>query len=469
MIFNSVEYLIFLPTVFMVYWFLLSNKTPLQNLILLFSSYLFYGWWDYRFLILILVSSLIDFVFGRLIFDTSNLRKKKSYLTISIAINLGFLFVFKYYNFFIENLFLGLQDLGFEQRSFQTLNLILPVGISFYTFQSMSYSIDCYRKKISPTDDLISFLTYVAFFPQLVAGPIESAKKLLPQIQKTRLFDYKEAIIGCRLILWGLFKKVVIADTVALSVNEIFGNPMQFNGGVLFLGVVYFSIQIYCDFSGYSDIAIGSARLFGIKLSTNFNYPYFSKSIAEFWRRWHISLTTWFNEYLFYPISISLVRTIGKYGNLVAFFIYFFLIGFWHGPKSSYISFAIFHWVLFIPSILNIHLPRSLANKIPSILKMGFTYFLVLISLVLFRSNTWIDGVYYIKQMILGLALPNSHRFMLLYVMFLFFFDYRFRKNPTVLFRFKSKFIRYVTYLLIALLILFYFGYNRTEFIYFQF
>lgn len=469
MIFNSIEFLIFLPVVFICYWFLFTRNTNIQNLFLLISSYIFYGWWDYRFLSLILLSSFIDYIVGGYIYRTSGPNKKRL-LFISVFANLSILFMFKYLDFFLESLFLSLSTLGIAEHSYQTLNIIVPIGISFYTFQSMAYSIDCYNGKIKPTNNLISFLTFVSFFPQLVAGPIESAKRLLPQIQSRRWFSYEKGVEGCRLILWGLFKKIVIADTIALSVNEIFLSPSEFNGGVLLLGVIYFSIQIYCDFSGYSDIAIGTAKLFGIQLSINFNYPYFAKSIPEFWRRWHISLTTWFNEYLFYPLSLKFVRLYGKAGNLLAFFIYFLMIGLWHGPNSNFISFSVFHWILFTPIILKIK-PLSSYIKFhpPDFLKIIFTYFLVLISLILFRSSSFLEGLNYIWLMISELNLPDSHRFNLIYVFLLFGIDYKFKNSPIDIFPFKLKIIRILSYMLMALMILFYFGYNSTDFIYFQF
>ena len=295
MLFNSLEFLIFLPIVFCLYWFVFQKNLRVQNLLLLISSYVFYGWWDYRFLSLIFLSTVVDYFVGLKIHDSNDKKIKKSFLWISILFNLGLLGFFKYFNFFIDSWVDLLGVFGYEHQSTWTLKVILPVGISFYTFQTMSYSLDIYHGKLKPTKDFISFASFVSFFPQLVAGPIERASNLLPQILNNRIFKYEQGVQGLRLILYGMFKKVVIADSLAPHVDTIFENYATLNGGVLLLGLIYFSFQIYCDFSGYSDIAIGTSKLFGFEIMSNFKFPYFSRSIAEFWRRWHISLSTWFD------------------------------------------------------------------------------------------------------------------------------------------------------------------------------
>jgi len=305
MLFNSIEYFLFLPTVFILYWFVFKKDLKLQNLLILISSYFFYGWWDWRFLSLIFLSTVVDYFVGLKIYDSQDNKVKKTYLWISILFNLGLLVFFKYFNFFIESWIDLLGSFGYEQKSVWTLNVILPVGISFYTFQTMSYSIDIYFKKLKPTKDFISFAAFVSFFPQLVAGPIERASHLLPQLLSKRVFKYDQGVQGLRLILWGMFKKVVIADSLAWRVDYTFDNFQTLDGGVLFLGLIYFSFQIYCDFSGYSDIAIGTAKLFGIEIKSNFRFPYFSRNISEFWRRWHISLSSWFRDYLYIPLGGS--------------------------------------------------------------------------------------------------------------------------------------------------------------------
>ena len=305
MLFNSIEFLFFLPVVFVLYWFVFSKNLNTQNSVILLSSYFFYGWWDYRFLSLILLSTIVDYLVGLNISKQGSKKKQKLLLLCSVLFNLSVLGFFKYYNFFVDSWVDLFSSLGYQIKSVWTLNIILPVGISFYTFQTMSYTIDIYRKKLKPTKDFISFASFVSFFPQLVAGPIERASNLLPQILKKRVFEYEQGIQGLRLILWGMFKKVVIADTLAPMVDNIFGNYQDLGGGVLWLGAVYFAFQIYCDFSGYSDIAIGTAKLFGFELMSNFRFPYFSRNIGEFWRRWHISLSTWFRIIYIYHRRFS--------------------------------------------------------------------------------------------------------------------------------------------------------------------
>ncbi len=304
MLFNSIDFAIFLPIVFLLYWFVTSKYLKLQNLFIVAASYLFYGWWDWRFLSLILFSTIVDYFVGRGLFNEKNKTKRKLLLWTSILVNLGFLGFFKYYNFFLDNFTTAFSFFGTEIKA-NSLNIILPVGISFYTFQTLSYSIDVYKRKLEPTTDFIAFSAFVSFFPQLVAGPIERATNLLPQFYKKRTFDYSKAVDGLRQILWGLFKKIVIADNCAEYANQIFNNSSDYSGSTLALGALFFTFQIYGDFSGYSDIAIGTSRLFGFNIMRNFAFPYFSRDIAEFWRRWHISLSTWFRDYLYIPLGGS--------------------------------------------------------------------------------------------------------------------------------------------------------------------
>jgi len=306
MLFNSIDFAVFLPIVFILYWFVTNHNLKLQNFLITAASYLFYGWWDWRFLSLILFSTVVDFLIGLALLKQENESKRKALLWTSIVVNLGFLGYFKYFNFFLESFVSAFSFFGVPIEA-SSLNIVLPVGISFYTFQTMSYSIDVYRRKLEPTKDFIAFSAFVTFFPQLVAGPIERATHLLPQFYKSRTFDYTKAVDGMRQILWGLFKKVVIADGCAEYANLIFNNSADYSGSTLLIGAIFFSFQIYGDFSGYSDIAIGTSRLFGFDLMRNFNFPYFSRDIAEFWRRWHISLSTWFRDYLYIPLGGSRV------------------------------------------------------------------------------------------------------------------------------------------------------------------
>lgn len=312
MLFNSFEFAIFLPIVFILYWYVFNKNLRLQNFFIVTVSYVFYGWWDWHFLLLIAFTSLCSWLSGILIekfqLKQDSGKQKFNWAKVvsasNIILNLGILGMFKYYNFFVEAFIDAFSSFGIHLQP-TTLKLILPVGISFYTFQALSYSIDVYRKQLKPTKDIVSFFAYVSFFPQLVAGPIERATNLLPQFHKKRVFDYTKAVDGLRQILWGLFKKIVIADNCAEVANVIFDNSADYSGSTLVLGAIFFAFQIYGDFSGYSDIAIGTARLFGIDLMRNFNFPYFSRDIAEFWRRWHISLSTWFRDYLYIPLGGS--------------------------------------------------------------------------------------------------------------------------------------------------------------------
>ena len=333
MLFNSIDFAIFLPIVFLLYWFVAQKHLRLQNALVVLASYVFYGWWDYRFLSLICFSTVVDFAVGLYLKKTTQISKRKLALWLSIFVNIGLLGFFKYYNFFVDNFVTAFSFFG---RSIPTgsLDIILPVGISFYTFQTLSYTIDVYRKKLDPTKDFIAFAAFVSFFPQLVAGPIERATNLLPQFYKKREFEYGKAVDGMRQILWGLFKKIVIADNCALYVNIIFDDHTQHSGSTLLLGAVLFAFQIYGDFSGYSDIAIGTSRLFGFNLKQNFAFPYFSRDIAEFWRRWHISLSTWFRDYVYIPLGGSR----GSHGNTIRnVFVIFLVSGFWHGANWTFI------------------------------------------------------------------------------------------------------------------------------------
>lgn len=348
MLFNSFEFLIFLPIVFALYW-LLQKHLKWQNGLVVAASYLFYGWWDWRFLLLIFITSISSFISGIGIErNEGNGRKQKIISAANIILNLLILGVFKYYNFFVDNLVGLFSTIGFN-LDWPTLHIILPVGISFYTFQALSYSIDVYQGKIKATHDIVEFCAFISFFPQLVAGPIERATNLLPQFQKERKFDYGNAVDGLRQMLWGFFKKMLIADNCAIAVNWIWANQSGQHSFVLLIGAILFTFQIYCDFSGYSDIAIGCARLFGIKLMRNFNYPYFSRSIPEFWRRWHISLTTWFRDYIYFPLGGS---RCSKGKTIRNVFVVWGVSGLWHGANWTFVFWGLYH--AFLLNIYNL-------------------------------------------------------------------------------------------------------------------
>ncbi|APY12409.1 membrane-bound O-acyltransferase family protein [Seonamhaeicola sp. S2-3] len=404
MLFNSLEFFIFLPIVFILYWFVLNKKINQQNVLLLIASYVFYGWWDYRFLSLIALSTLVDYFVGISIDKSPVKSTKRKWLIVSIVFNLGLLGFFKYYNFFLESWVELLNSIGYNIKNHWTLKVILPVGISFYTFQTMSYSIDIYKGKLKSTKNFIAFAAFVSFFPQLVAGPIERASNLLPQILKNRKFNKINAISGIQQIIWGMFKKVAVADSLAPIVNDIFSNYNDYSGGTLITGAVFFAVQIYCDFSGYSDIAIGTAKLFGFDLMTNFNFPYFSKSIGEFWRKWHISLSTWFRDYLYIPLGGSKV---GKIKGVRNVFVIFLVSGFWHGANWTFIAWGAIHALLFIPSFIlgtNRNYLVQTSSKVnmfqyfKNLIKIIYTFFVVTIAWVFFRAATIQDSFNYILK-----------------------------------------------------------------------
>ena len=391
MLFNSIEFAVFLPIVFLLYWFVFNRNLKLQNLFIVVVSYIFYGWWDWRFLFLIAFTSACSFAAGLLIYKYRETpRKAKVVNVVNIVINLLILGVFKYYDFFVTSfadVFLGGRTEGL------LLKVILPVGISFYTFQALSYSIDIYRRKLEPTRDVIQFFAFVSFFPQLVAGPIERATNLLPQFGRARTFDYGTGADGMRQILWGLFKKMVIADNCAVYVDGVFSTYQTQSGSTLLLAAILFAFQIYGDFSGYSDIAIGTSRLFGIKLMRNFNVPYFSRDIAEFWRRWHISLTTWFRDYVYIPLGGSRCSKAKIVRNT---FVIFLLSGFWHGANWTFIAWGAYHALLFLPLILlgkNRKYRDTVAEGriLPSLKEAGqmlLTFVLVTVGWIIFRAES---------------------------------------------------------------------------------
>ena len=406
MLFNSLEFFVFLPIVFSVYW-CLKRSLRQQNLVLLLASYVFYGWWDYRFLSLIVLSSSVDFVIGKQIHRAKSPLAKRRLLLISLATNLGLLAYFKYVNFFIASAVELLTSLGIQANEY-SLQVILPVGISFYTFQTLSYTIDIYRGKMEPTDSALSFFVFVSFFPQLVAGPIERAAQLLPQFERRRSFNSEDAKDGLRQMLWGLFKKVVIADRCAAGVDHIFANYSTLNASTLWLGAFLFAMQIYGDFSGYSGFARGVAKLFGISILQNFSYPYFARSISEFWRRWHISLSTFFRDYVYIPLGGN--RS-GRPRQLLNALITFTVSGLWHGANWTFVAWGFFHGVLYglslfvrssIPTTKIIASGKLFPTPRES-LHLIRVFLLVTIAWVLFRAPSLDVAVEYL----LGMADPS--------------------------------------------------------------
>ncbi len=478
MLFNSFSFLLFLPIVFTLYWWVNKRGLQLQNLLLLVASYFFYACWDWRFLFLLLFSTALDYFTGIKMEEAKNQKSKKIWFWLSVSINLGFLGVFKYYNFFADSFATALSGIGI-QTNFWTLKVILPVGISFYTFHGLSYVIDIYKGRIQAERNLITYSLFVSFFPLLVAGPIERATHLLPQIKKKRVFDYSKAMDGVHQIIWGLFKKVVIADNCALYTNSIFDHYESMNSLSLVLGAVYFSFQIYGDFSGYSDIALGTSKLLGIDLLRNFNYPYFSRDIAEFWRRWHISLSSWFRDYLYIPLGGSQGGMLLKIRNT---FIIFLVSGFWHGANWTFIIWGGLHALFFLPLLITQNNRKNIetvakGKSLPTIkefLAMIATFSLTTVAWIFFRAKTISEAFAYIQRIFQfnfegKIQYLNFERYSVEFLLMLFFFiliewNSREKEHPIIGNRTMLKAI-------VAVLLILVFGSysNPSDFIYFQF
>lgn len=482
MLFNSISYAWFLPLVFVVYW-LLNKNFKVQNIFLLLVSYYFYSCWDWRFVFLLAFSTALDFFSGIMIDKSENERVRKTWLILSVGINLAFLGFFKYYNFFIDNFAALLEQIGLKVH-YTTLKIILPVGISFYTFHGLSYVFDIYNRRIKPSYNIVNYTLFVSFFPLLVAGPIERATHLLPQIEKPRSFRYQQAVDGLRQILWGLFKKMVIADNCAVFANEIFNNSGAQSGSDLVLGAIFFTFQIYGDFSGYSDIALGSARLLGFELLKNFNFPYFSRDIAEFWRRWHISLSSWFKDYLYIPLGGSRG---GNWMRVRNTFIIFLVSGFWHGANWTFIFWGFLNALFIMPSILmktnrknlDVVAQGSIIPNLREILQLTVTFGLAVFCWIFFRAESithafeYISGIF--DESLFQLPhLMRQKRFYSVVLLLIFFITTEWfgRENNYAIektaFK-KPKIVRWGFYAFIIFLIGMYMSIESAEFIYFQF
>jgi D-alanyl-lipoteichoic acid acyltransferase DltB (MBOAT superfamily) len=478
MLFNSLNFALFLPVVFILYWFVTNKNLKAQNLLLLVASYFFYACWDWRFLFLLIFSTLLDYFTGLKMAQTENQNTKKTWFWISILVNLGFLGLFKYYNFFAESFATAIAGFGFEVHPW-TLNVILPVGISFYTFHGLSYVIDIYKGRIKAEENFIDYSVFVSFFPLLVAGPIERATHLLPQIKRRRVFNSDQAIEGIYQIIWGLFKKMVIADSCAQYANEIFSNYESMNSISLLLGAFYFSFQIYGDFSGYSDIALGTAKLFGIDLLRNFNFPYFSRDIAEYWRRWHISLSSWFRDYLYIPLGGSQG---GKWTKIRNTFVIFIVSGFWHGANWTFIVWGALNAFYFLPLLLTnanrnnmeIVAKGRLFPSLRELMAMISTFFLVLISWIFFRADSISLAFKYLVNLFQcnfknGLQYLSIERYsaeLLLLIMFFLCFEWISREKEHPFFG-KWTYVR-LGVILFSIITLGVYS-DITDFIYFQF
>lgn len=463
MFFNSFSFLIFFTTVFLLFWFLSKNNYN-KKIILLISSYVFYSFWDSRFLLLLLFSTFLDYYSGFKIYNGIN---KKFWLILSITINLSILCFFKYFNFFASN-FQNLFNYFNCNISIKQLNIILPVGISFYTFHGISYLIDIYNLKTKPTNSFLNYSIFVSFFPLLVAGPIERSTHLLPQFNNKLMFTYINGILGLRQILWGLFKKIVIADRCSIYVDSVFDYNTHNNSTTYLLSIFLFSFQIYCDFSGYTDIALGCAKLLGIDLMTNFKYPYFSKSVSEFWQRWHISLSSWFRDYLYIPLGGS------KKGFLILVrntFIVFLVSGIWHGGNWTFIFWGLLNAFYILPSLFF----KNKVNNNYILLKTIKTFLLISLSWIYFRSNNISQALYITKEIFTfthyDFPIKISSITIILIIFFLFIEwmgrNYTFAlENLNYL---KFKFLRYIFYVCLVILIILNSSSANKQFIYFQF
>lgn len=478
MLFNSFNFALFLPSVFILYWFFTNKSLKFQNFLLLISSYFFYSCWDWRFLFLLIFSTLLDYFSGIQIEKSNNNYQRKFWFWLSIVVNLGFLGVFKYFNFFADS-FKNLFSLFGFQVNMWSLKVILPIGISFYTFHGLSYVIDIYKRRINAEKNFVDYAVFVSFFPLLVAGPIERATHLLPQIKKKRIFNYEQAIDGLRQILWGLFKKIVIADNCAEYANMIFNNSTEYSGSTLVMGAVFFAFQIYGDFSGYSDIALGTSRLFGLELLQNFSFPYFSRDIAEFWRRWHISLSSWFKDYLYIPLGGSKG---GKWMQIRNTFVVFLVSGFWHGSNWTFIVWGLLNAIYFLPLLIfnknryHLEIVASQSN-LPSFKELIFmlsTFGLTVFAWIFFRANNLHHAIQYISGIFSRslFSVPTIRpRDIILLILVFMTIEWLGRRNKYAIeklgFQYNA-FFRWSMYI-ILLIIIFIFGTKEQEFIYFQF
>ncbi|HEY5124271.1 MAG TPA: MBOAT family O-acyltransferase [Ignavibacteria bacterium] len=492
MLFNSIEFAIFFPTVFILYWFITNRNLQAQNLLLLFASYFFYGWWDWRFLLLLISISIINYFVGIRIDKNEAGRIRNMWLIVAILLNIGNLCIFKYYNFFIDS-FINLISLSGYDLPRSTTRIILPLGISFYTFLSLSYILDIYKKNLSSHKNFIEVLLSLSFFPIILAGPIQRPASLLPQIARRREFEYSKSVDGLKQILWGLFTKIAIADNLAPHVDDIFMNYSDYTGNTLVLGAVFYAIQIYCDFSGYSNIAIGTGKLLGFNLMKNFAYPYFAQDISEFWKRWHISLTAWFRDYVFLPLSFTLSWKISKdkvlfiktdlFIYIVASLVTWFLTGLWHGSNYTFIVWGMIHGFFLIIYQWQKQPRKRLFKKygirnnnyFVVIIETIITLLILILTWIFFRAESITHALSFLKMIFteFSFSIPpivaNNKKLILLVVLFIFFEwiqrndEYALQLNGI-----KYSFIRKIAYYTVIVLTIIFSG-NKETFIYLQF
>lgn len=474
MLFNSYDYFIFLPVFYCLYWLVANRGLRLQNLLLLTGSYLFYGWWDWRFLFLIAFSTFVDYIAGINVRDADSAKAQKAWLYLSIFTNLTLLCFFKYFNFFVESWISLFKGLGYEMSPW-TLQIILPLGISFYTFQTMAYTIDVYRGKVEPCRDYVAFSAFITFFPQLVAGPIERAGNLLTQITKKRTFNYVQTVQGLRLILWGLFKKVVIADSLGVIVSTLFNHWSEYTGMDMLMAGIFFAFQMYADFSGYTDIAIGSAKILGIELRSNFRFPMFSKSVLEFWQRWHISLTKWFTDYVYIPMGGS------KKGLAIAVrnvFIIFLLSGIWHGAKWTFVVWGVYQAAFYIPAFayrqyygrpIIGHIHNKILRQTVNIGSVVFTILVLSVSRLFYRATSIGHSYVMLKKMLTDFFAPISKPEYIWYIVILVFIEFFIRRDERNPIPIKNRFFRYMYYSVLIVAIFLNIDRHNDQFLYFQF
>jgi alginate O-acetyltransferase complex protein AlgI len=482
MLFNSISFAIFLPIVFLIYWFIANKNLKLQNTLLLLASYFFYACWDWRFMFLLMFSTFLDYFTGLKMQAAEDKKGKRFWFWLSVTANLGLLGVFKYYNFFVESFSAAVSRIGFEVSPFM-IKVILPVGISFYTFHGLSYVIDIYNGKIKAERGFVDYAVFVSFFPLLVAGPIERATHLLPQIKKERVFEYVRAIDGLRQILWGLFKKIVIADNCAEYANHIFNHSAEMSGSTLVIGAIFFAFQIYGDFSGYSDIALGTARLFGIELLRNFSYPYFSRDIAEFWRRWHISLSSWFKDYLYIPLGGSMGGNWMRIRNTFAIFI---VSGFWHGANWTFIVWGALNALFIMPSIvmkmnrnnMEIVAKGRMLPTIKEFFQIAITFGLTVFAWIFFRAESiehalrYVSDIFKQPESFLSLSVYWQYKKLFILIGLFLVAEWFGRENQyafqNVALSWKRPF-RWSLYIVVMLSIFYMGSFIDNSFIYFQF
>jgi len=483
MVFNSLSFLLFFIPFFLLYWTVFNKSPKMRNLFLLAGGYAFYCIADWRFLPLLIAVSALNFFFGLMIYHAE--RKKRFYLTLGLLTGIGSLLYFKYFNFFIASINALVTSAGFHS-DIHFFNIIAPLGISFFTFRVISYLLDIYYGKLKPTADWIAFFNYVSFFPAIIAGPIDRARPFLAQVEERRAFDRSLATDGMRQILWGLFKKMVIADNCAIFTNEVFKMSNQYEGSAMALGLFMYAMQIYADFSGYTDMAIGVSKLLGFRISINFNYPYFSENVIEYWRRWHISLTQWLTDYVFTPLTIAF-RNLGKAGIILAVVINLTAVGLWHGPNWTYAAFGLLHGLYFVPLLLSgaKMTPKKIKGtddrRLPSLKQtrnMLVTFFFVSMAFVLFRSDSVGDAITFYGRMFSaslfsasGLKQELNVYITLAFIAFMLVLEWIQRKKEFALQieDIKSKALRISIYWFFAILLLFFSAAGNNEFIYAQF